>query len=66
MSFVSWYMAEPHEDHQAVVKRILRHAAGTLELSYPNPRRWNRSFYTCAQDVQITHSYNMTNKCNVR
>jgi hypothetical protein len=31
VSFVSWYMAEPHEDHQATMKRILRYVAGTLD-----------------------------------
>jgi hypothetical protein len=31
--YVSRYMAEPHEDHQAAVKRILHYIAGTLDHS---------------------------------
>jgi hypothetical protein len=29
VSYVSRFMAQPHEDHQAVVKRILRYIVGT-------------------------------------
>jgi hypothetical protein len=31
VSYVSRFMAEPHEDHQAAVKRILRYIAGTRD-----------------------------------
>jgi hypothetical protein len=33
VGYVSWYMVESHEDHQAAVKRILRYIAGTLDHS---------------------------------
>jgi hypothetical protein len=33
---------------------VRRGSEGT-KLSYPGPRRRNRSLYTCAKDVQITH-----------
>jgi hypothetical protein len=31
VSYVSIFMVEPHEDHQAIVKRILRYIAGTRD-----------------------------------
>jgi hypothetical protein len=37
-----------------------------LSLSYPGSKKYNRSLYTCAQDVQITRTTNnMVNKYNI-
>jgi hypothetical protein len=44
----------PEEDH---CDGLELHLPWTRDekLSYPGPRKWNRSLYTCAQDVQFTH-----------
>jgi len=39
---VSWFMAEPREDHLAAVKHLLRYVAGTRDYGLVYPRRSRR------------------------
>jgi hypothetical protein len=39
VGYVSRYMEEPHEDHLAAVKHILRYIAGTIDYDLFYPRR---------------------------
>jgi hypothetical protein len=39
---------------------------GRRKLSYHDPRKWNQSLYTCAQDVQFTRIVTIWYRCNVR